>query len=96
LAVLEAMAASLPVVTTEGAGRPVGFVDGTHGYVVPTGDETALADAIETMVRLGADRRTAMGEACRTLVHTTYEVGVLTTRFVGLVEDVVSRAAARR
>jgi glycosyltransferase involved in cell wall biosynthesis len=96
LAVLEAMAASLPIVTTEGAGRPVGFVDGTHGYVVPTDDGAALAEAIETMIRHDADRRTAMGDACRSLVHATYEVGVLTSRVVGLVEDVVSRAAAKR
>ena len=35
LAVVEAMSAELPIVTTDCSGRPFGFVDGEHGWVCP-------------------------------------------------------------
>ena len=52
LAILEAMAAGLPVVATTTGGIPECVVDGVTGLLVPPGDPDALAAAL---VRLLAD-----------------------------------------
>ncbi len=63
-AALEAMAAGLPVVTTNAGGMAEAIRDGVDGYVVPVRDIPALADRIE---RLLADPslRERMGRSAR-------------------------------
>lgn len=48
-AVMEAMAAGLPVVTTPNSGSLV--VDGVHGFVRPSGDIDGMAEAVERLIR---------------------------------------------
>jgi glycosyltransferase involved in cell wall biosynthesis len=62
--VLEAQAASRPVVTTRATGASDSICDGFTGLVVPVGDAVALADAL---MRLLSDRELAqrMGRAGR-------------------------------
>ncbi|MBI2114383.1 MAG: glycosyltransferase [candidate division NC10 bacterium] len=64
LALLEAMAASLPVVATEVGGIPEVVRHDETGLLVPSGDPAALANAV---VRLFQDptRANAMGERGR-------------------------------
>ena len=65
-ALLEAMAAGLPVIVSDASPGPLEEVaDGAHGIVVPAGDVAALTAA---MIKLAGDAgmRRAMGEACRT------------------------------
>lgn len=64
ISVLEAMAAARPVVMTDPEGVPEIVLDGRTGYVVPVGDEDALADRL---ARLLADPelRAGMGAAGR-------------------------------
>ncbi len=59
-ALVEAMAASLPIVATDVGGNAEAVEDGINGFIVPSEDPAALADAI---VRLLSDpvRATAMG-----------------------------------
>ncbi len=57
----EALAASVPVVTTRAAGSVV--VDGDSGLLVPEGDPAALADAIERVVEDRALRATLSAAA---------------------------------
>lgn len=64
LAILEAMAAGLPVVATEVAGVPEAVADGVTGRVVPAEDAEALADALAELAG-DPDRARAMGEAGR-------------------------------
>ena len=69
LAILEAMAASLPVVTTPIAGIPEVVTDGVSGLLVPPDDVDALSAALGRVLSdaglrglLGAGAREALGE----------------------------------
>jgi len=48
--VLEAMASGLPVVATRVGGNPELVEDGVTGLLVPVGDVTALANALQTLI----------------------------------------------
>jgi glycosyltransferase involved in cell wall biosynthesis len=64
---LEAMAAGLPVITTDVGGAAEAVKDGDCGYVVPPRDANALAEAI---LRLSDDvsLRSAMGSRAKSIV----------------------------
>ena len=64
MALLEAMAAGLPVVVTAVGAMPEVVEDGVHGFLVPPNDAKALADALD---RLAADPalRSQMGSSAR-------------------------------
>lgn len=65
MAVAEAAARALPVVTT-GVGFPAEMVlDGETGYIVEPDDEWALAAAMANVLALGAEGRRAMGRRMR-------------------------------
>jgi glycosyltransferase involved in cell wall biosynthesis len=61
---IEAGLAGLPTVSTEVAGASTVIDQGLTGIVVPTGDTSALADAVESIVR-DPGRRVAMGQEAR-------------------------------
>jgi glycosyltransferase involved in cell wall biosynthesis len=61
VALIEALAASRPVVATRVGGTPDVLGDGAHGLLVPPGDPAALARAIvETLEQSEAARRRAL------------------------------------
>lgn len=62
VAILEAMAAGLPVVATRHSGIPEAVEDGVTGYLVDEGDTAAMADRIVRLAR-DPERRTTMGRA---------------------------------
>lgn len=57
IVVLEAMAAGLPVITSNQTGAKDLVEEGANGFVVPAGDADALADKIETLYEDGELRR---------------------------------------
>ena len=65
-ALIEAMAASLPVVATRVGGNPEAVEDGVTGLLVPPEDPDALADALQELLS-DSERSWAMGEAGRRL-----------------------------
>ena len=88
---LEAMAAGLPVISTElGTGTSWVNVDGVTGRVVPAGDPAALASAIKQLLdEPEALRR--MGQAARARVEAEFNLEVMVQR----VEDVYRQALER-
>lgn len=64
LAILEAMAAGLPVVATRSGGPEEMVEDGVSGLLVPAGDPAALATAVRRLLT-DADAAAAMGRAGR-------------------------------
>ena len=73
LVVLEAMAASKPVIATRVAGTAEAVVDGKTGILVPLRDSKRLAESIKTLLR---DQKLAqkMGEAGRRRAHRHFRV----------------------
>lgn len=70
-ALLEAMAAGLPAITTRVGGIPDVVVEGVHGLFVPVHDDYAIARAI---ARLANDREllARAGNACRRRIAHSY------------------------
>lgn len=73
-AILEAMAAGLPVVASIAGGNPEAVVDGETGILVPPGDAGAFASAILWLLR-NPLRAEAMGTAGRRRVREHFSIG---------------------
>jgi glycosyltransferase involved in cell wall biosynthesis len=80
-AILEAMAAGLPVVATAVGGTPEVVADGKTGLLVPSHNPAAMAEAMERLLR-SPDLRHRMGQAGReqVLQHFTVERMVAQTQ----------------
>jgi glycosyltransferase involved in cell wall biosynthesis len=65
MALLEAQAAGVPVVSCATRGVPDVVVDGRTGILVRYGDEAAFAEALRELLTDSAHRRALGGEAAR-------------------------------
>lgn len=74
VAIMEAMALALPLVSTAAGGVPELVTDGSHGLLVPPGDDEALTQAVE---KIAADTELAkrMGLAARERVEKEFHSG---------------------
>jgi glycosyltransferase involved in cell wall biosynthesis len=88
-AVLEAMAAGLPVVTFRSGGAPEMVSDGETGFVVETGDERAVADRVARLA-LDRDLRATLGAAGRQRALNCFSL----ERHLDRMEQVLARAAS--
>ncbi len=86
IASFEGMAAQLPTIWTDCWGRPTGFVDGIHGWLVPTEDANAIKNALETMVALPLAERQKIGVASRKYVEDNFDSVKISEEFVRLIE----------
>jgi len=78
----EAMAASLPVITTEGVGNaPEMITNGENGYIVPTQDSTALANAM-TDIMNSSNNLEKMGERSRRIVEERFSPAYTASQIV--------------
>jgi len=93
LAVLEAMAVGLPVVSTAVGGVPHVVEDGKSGLLAPAGDETALR---ERLTRLRDDRAFAAdaGARGRAIAVARYSVAAMCGRYLDLYDDLHRRRRA--
>lgn len=96
VAILEAMAASLPVVSTDVAGIPETVVDGRTGWLVRPGDVSAIADRLIRLLRAPAEAR-QMGAAGLARVRADFDHEHIVGQVVALWRtlDAERRAAAR-
>ena len=87
-AILEAMSAGKPVVTTRVGGNPEVVVDGETGVLVPPGSPETLADALAS---LAADpkRRAQMGKAGRIRVEEHFSMSLLAKRLDAVYQQVL-------
>jgi glycosyltransferase involved in cell wall biosynthesis len=73
LAVMEAMAAGLPVVSTAVGGVPELVESGQQGILVPPGDCAAFTEAMRTLLN-DPEKRTAMANAARVRATAAFNV----------------------
>ena len=86
-ALLEAMAAGLPVVAPRVAAAPEIVVDGLTGILVPPGDDDAFAAALDRLVADPVGRQ-GMGLAGRERVVAHFDSSTTTRHLVDLVQEV--------
>lgn len=87
-AVLEAMAAGVPVVTTDMAALPE--LVGEGGVLVPPGDDEALEDALVSLLD-DDTRRRRMGSAARLRVEERFDARLTTSALIDVFDDVCQR-----
>jgi glycosyltransferase involved in cell wall biosynthesis len=84
---MEAMASGLPVVSTDVGGIAELVEDGVSGYLTPSGDVGAFADALERLAG-DAELRERMGAAGRERVRSDFDVQNSTAELARLLESV--------
>lgn len=94
LAVLEAMAAGLPVVATKVGGLPELVEEGRTGWLVSPRDPEALAGRIRTLLLDGETRR-AMGAAGRARAETEFSPERMCAQVAEVYEEVLRAGSGR-
>ena len=93
-AIVEAMAARLPVVATAVGGSPELVREDVNGYLVPPGAPAALARRILDVLASAALRK-RMGERGRKIVETEFGVDQMRTSYDALYEDLTGLKVPR-
>ena len=88
LAILEAMAAGLPVVASRIDGIDELIVDGEDGLLVPPGEPDRLADALRRVVA-EPDLRARLGNAARDRVASEFSAAATAARVSRVYEDLL-------
>ncbi|MFN8384163.1 MAG: glycosyltransferase [Anaerolineales bacterium] len=86
IALLEAMSAGLPCISTKVEGVDEVLMDGVHGLTVPIGDPNALSQAILQLLR-DPDARSKMGAAARLHASEFYTVDRMCGQYLELMLD---------
>jgi glycosyltransferase involved in cell wall biosynthesis len=95
MAILEAMAAGLPVLTTRSGAIPTVVSDGESGLLVEPGDMRGLRDGL---VRLAGDPelRRAMGTAGQRRCRESWDAEMMIDSYLGALQDAVARGRPLR
>ena len=89
MSLLEAMAARLPVVVTTVGAIPEVIQDGVHGLLVPPGDATALAQAMDHLAH-SPEQRETMGRAGHKLYEARYSVDAMAQALLSIYQSELS------
>jgi glycosyltransferase involved in cell wall biosynthesis len=89
VAVLEAMAAGVPVVASRVGGVPDIIDDGITGLLVSPGDSAAIASAVERLLGDAALRR-SLAERGRQRVETAYSIARMARAYHSLYREILS------
>lgn len=89
---LEAMAAGLPVVSTDVGGVASVVTDGVTGTLVRAGDPPTLAMALARYAQ-NSELRRQHGDAGRARVMTHFSLEVMVSSYVHLYDDLLGRPA---
>ena len=81
IAVLEALAHGVPVVTTPVGAIPEAVTDGQEGYLVPPGDRDQLAVRLALLIQNG-EQRQKMATAARKTFVRAFEIQVCSAKFL--------------
>jgi glycosyltransferase involved in cell wall biosynthesis len=90
MVLLEAAAASLPIVATRVGGNDEVVQEGETGFLVPPGDAEALAKTMIRMMQLSSNQRRAMGARGREHVRKQYGLDRVAERWESLYREILS------
>ncbi|HEY7547675.1 MAG TPA: glycosyltransferase [Blastocatellia bacterium] len=82
-ATMEAMAAGLPVITTDTCGQRELIEDGVNGWLVPPNNADALRQAVESLAD-DLEQAKRMGEAARRTIETKFNPQIETARLADI------------
>lgn len=94
MALSEAGAAGLPVVSTRLAAIPEAVRDGETGFLIEPGDVDALADRLQRLVQ-DEDLRLGMGAAAAALTRRDFDARENGARLLALLKDLADETPAR-
>lgn len=86
LVLLEAMAAGLPVITTDAGAIPDIVQDGENGFICPTKDAVSVAEAIRKLL-INSDLRKEMGECGHRRFQKEFTVEAFESRLIGILKQ---------
>ena len=84
--VLEAMAVGLPVIATAVAGIPEVIEDGVTGFLIPPGDEEALAERLRWLLS-DTDKARDMGRRARAFAERFFSTRAYVQNYAGLFQQ---------
>jgi len=87
IGLLEAQAASLPVVATDGPGTAHAMIDGQTGFLVPVGSVPLLAKAMIKVMAMPCCQRTHMGRMGRDFVEAAYSLDAVLDQWENLYRE---------
>jgi len=93
LAVMEAMAAGLPVIATAVGGVPELVASGVEGILVPAGNSAALTDALRSLAG-DSSRRSEMARAARTKAMSAFNVDRMAQGYAKLYREALNSRTA--
>ena len=89
-AIVEAMAASLPVIATNVGGNAEAVTDGVSGFIVPTEDPEALSEAIAKLLS-DPPRAKAMGSAGQAIMADRFTTDAMMSQITTTYRNLLAR-----
>ncbi|NPB05817.1 MAG: glycosyltransferase [Aquificae bacterium] len=89
-ALLQAMATEMVVISTAAGGIPEYLTDGVNGFLVPVGDEEALAAAMERALRLSPQEYRRLAVRARETAQN-YSIERTAEKYIKLFEELVAK-----
>lgn len=91
LVVLSALAARVPVVVSNNAASPPGFVDERHGLLVDIEDSNDLKNKLNLLQGMSPKSKTNLSNEGRALVETRYDMDTIGLRFCELANNLLKQ-----
>ncbi|MFP5204627.1 MAG: glycosyltransferase [Acidobacteriota bacterium] len=90
VALLEAAACALPAIATDVPGSREAIVEGETGWLVPSGDPEALAEAMNRLAGTSLQRREEMGQSARCFAVARFGLETVLDRWEALYDGLLA------